>query len=128
MLKIDSKARARVSKVAERKERMTIVHLSSSRKDNQSDEFKYSDWGFSKFVGKAHSDMESIGEGDILVLTNAMLTKEPYEKDGETVRPKSPILTVFEFEVYRSVNGNATSKPKKQATIATLPPEDDIPF
>lgn len=117
--------RVRVQKVVEEKEKYIVLHLSSSRKE-QDGTYKYSDWGFVRFVGKARTYISenSVGEKAILSLKKAQFTKESYMKDGETVRPKNAQLVVFSCELYRA-GSSASSKP----TAEVVPyDEDEIPF
>jgi hypothetical protein len=119
---LSGEQRVKVNKIVEEKDNFTVAHLSSSRKDGE--KYVYSDWGFVRFVGGAHKYFSSnVSEKDVLTLKKAYFTKESYEKDGETLRPKNPQLVVFECEVYRS-GGNKSSAKKS----VEVPPEDDIPF
>jgi len=115
--------RARVTKVVEVKDKHSVVHLSTSRK--YKDKYLYSAWFYCSFVGDAHTLFRelNIGKGDVLVLKNSMMTWEEYEKNGETLRPKSPSLVVFDFDVYRKGGSTQSTKPPVEEED-----EDDIPF
>ena len=106
------------------KENYTQANLSSSRKDQNGGGYKYSDWGFVRFVGKAHEFMSSqVKVGDVIVLNKAQFTKEPYnDKEGNKAYPKNPQLVVFSCELYRA------GANKSEDSAVTQPSEDDIPF
>lgn len=105
------------------KDGYSVATLSSSRKKGKDETgYLYSDWGFVRFVGKAHEYVSAnVQDGNILVLEKAMLTKEPYtNKDGERVYPKNDQLVVFSCHLYK--------KNEESGAESELPPEDDIPF
>ena len=104
----------------------SVANLSSSRKNNKDEgKYLYSDWGFSKFVGKAHEFVsENVSDGDILVVKSAMMTKESYmDKNGQKAYPKSAQLVIFDCELYKTGSGG-NSKPAEEV----VPNDDDIPF
>lgn len=109
----------------ENKGNYSQANLSSSRKNTDGNGYSYSDWGFVRFVGKAHSFMsQNVKEGDILLLKKAIFSKESYMKDGAKQYPKSPQLVVFECELYRKGEGKVASDQED----VVVPDEDDIPF
>lgn len=114
--------RAKVGKV-EVKEKFTVINLSTSRKDQKTGKYVYSDWGFSRFVGKAHEFAQHLSEGDVVVLKKAIITKEPYEQNGEKKWPKYATVIVFDAEIYRSNGGKAQA-----SSTVTQPDDDTIPF
>lgn len=133
--------RVKVTKNKSEKENMkhydnyTVANVTSSRKNTGKDsdtvKYLYSDWGFVRFVGKAHTYMmENVQDGDIIIIKKAQMTKEPYTKNGVRVYPKSEQIVVFSVESYVPKEKNeGTSKSSKTAKQEVLEPEDDdIPF
>jgi len=103
-----------------RNENYTQANISTSNK-NADGTYSWSNWGFVKFVGKAHIAMKSISEGDKVVIKSGLIKKEPYnDKEGTRVWPKSEQIVVFDIEVFGSKSDSSES--------TELPPEDDIPF
>lgn len=130
---IQNTQRALVKKGKEGKQNLThnekysIANLSTSRsKGNGETGYLYSDWGFVRFVGKAHQYvMENVKDGDLIVLDRAIMTNESYtDKDsGERKFPQKPNIVVFECSLYQS-----DKKKSEENNQAEVPPEDDIPF
>ena len=105
------------------KDGYSVATLSSSRKKGKDETgYLYSDWGFVRFVGKAHEYVSAnVQDGNVLVLEKAMLTKEPYtNKDGERVYPKNDQLVVFSCRLYK--------KSEESGSEVETPDEDQIPF
>lgn len=103
----------------------SVATLSSSRKKGKDETgYLYSDWGFVRFVGKAHEYVSSnVQDGNVLVLEKAMWSKESYtNKDGERVYPKNPQLVVFSCHLYeKGASGNKESQVQEED-------ESEIPF
>lgn len=76
----------------------SLVQMSSSRKDKSSGEYKNSSWSYVRFVGEAHKKAGLLKRQDKILLKGAVLSKEPYEKNGETTSAKNPQITVFNWE------------------------------
>lgn len=108
------------------------VKFSSGRKDKRDDSYKNSNWSFVRFVFKAFDKFQELqsaiqdanGKGVSIVLTSATMTLESYEKGGETLYPKSPQITVFDFEFFVG-DGEESKRPSKKEPVQV---EDDIPF
>lgn len=117
-IQIKDGTRLKVKKVVEVKSKYAVVHLSSSRKDKQTDRWVYSNWGFARMVWHAHEKMLSleVGEGDVIEVVSGTVSFEPYGDDYKM--PKNPAVTIFDFEIYK-----AASKKEK----VELPLEDEIP-
>jgi hypothetical protein len=104
-------------------EKFTEVQFSSSRKEQgEGGEWKNSSWSFVRFVGKAHTKASNLQRKDRIVLTKAAMTKEPYEKDGETLYPKNPAMVVFDFDMVDVPAGNNPDVPPQ------VEDDSDIPF
>ena len=90
---ISNTQRALVKKGKDDKDNLThrdkysTANLSTSRsKGNGEKGYLYSEWGFARFVGKAHQYvMENVKDGDLIVLEKAIMTNESY-RDWETDR------------------------------------------
>lgn len=114
-LNIKEGQRAFVKKV-EIKNNMVVGSLSTGRK-GQDDNYINSFWN-TRFVGKASDPATTLGEGDRIELTSAIMTKEKSAKDGKYYDN----LTVFGFEVIskgQAKEGNGFSPAEE---------EDDLPF
>ncbi|GEM_PF-4839603 len=83
-----------------REEKFTEVRFSSGRKDKKTEKYVNSTWSFVRFVGEAHKKATALKKGDRIELKGAGFSSEPYEKDGETLYPKTPKLVVFNYEPY----------------------------
>ena len=92
-----------------REEKFTEVRFSSGRKDKKTEKYVNSTWSFVRFVGEAHKKTASLKKGDRIELKGAGFSSEPYEKDGETLYPKTPKLVVFNYEPYIPEDSQATS-------------------
>src|SRR5215216_3147750 len=97
-INLDKTARAKVMKIVKVEENYATVNLSSSRKDKRSGEYVYSSWGFARFVGDAFKSLDMLHDGDVITLTSAMISHEPYLKDDKKTWGEARI-TVFDFEV-----------------------------
>ena len=106
-------------------EKVTTANISTSEKDRQNDgKYLYSNWGFVRFVGKAHQYMvENVKDGDAIVIKSGKMTKTSYERDGKTVYPETEQLVVFDVVLWEK-RGEFSS----QENETEVPPEDDIPF
>lgn len=113
--------RAAVWKI-EDKGNYTLVQLSTGRKDKKTEKYVNSSWSFVRFVGKAHESAGQLERGSQIVFDGG-LSKEPYEKDGETVYPQNPSFVVFEWK-FKENNGESGSKENKSSE----PKEDEYPF
>ena len=106
----------------------STANLSTSRKNTKDDgkKYLYSGWSFVRFVGKAHEYLlENVKDGDLILIKKAQFTKESYEKDGETVFPKSEQLVVFDIELARPSSGSKETAP---ASVVADDDDSDIPF
>jgi len=130
---ISNTQRALVKKGKDDKDNLThrdkysTANLSTSRsKGNGEKGYLYSEWGFARFVGKAHQYvMENVKDGDLIVLEKAIMTNEAYmdKETGERKYPKKPNIVVFECSLYQS-----DKRKSEENNQAEIPPEDDIPF
>lgn len=130
---IQSTQRALVKKGKDGKQNLThhekysTANLSTSRsKGNGETGYLYSDWGFARFVGKAHQFvMENVKDENLIVLDKAIMTNEAYtnKETGERKYPVKPTIIVFECSLYQS-----DKKKSEENNQAEVPPEDDIPF
>ena len=121
--------RGKVQKI-EDKGNYSVVNFSTSRKDQRTNEYVYSSWGFTRFVSKAHQYLtdNNVQEGDILTIKNGAFSREPYEKDGQRNWPKSAQLVVFDCELYRK-NVNDQAQSESDATDKAVQEDEDlIPF
>lgn len=108
-----------------RSEKSTLANISTSRKDQQSGEYKYSGFGFVRFVGKAHDFMKSVKDGDVIVIKTGIITREAYMKDDQRMFPKNEQITVFDAELFKAGNGNQSASDEMEE----LPEDpDQIPF
>jgi len=118
----------------EDKGRFSLVRMSSSRKDKQTQEYKNSNWSFVRFVGKAHEKIQSEGlkRQDRIVLKGATISLEDYMEDGEKKYPKHPTITVFNWEYLESDGAGRMDSPPKVETSedSDVEPEqdEDLPF
>jgi len=106
-------------------ENYSVVSGSTSRKDKQTDEYVSSNWKFIRFVGDAHQDIKNgeLKEKDRIKVIAAIISHEPYIKDGERVWPKYPQITVFKWE-----HPESDDRRYEQAPVVTDDEPDDIPF
>jgi hypothetical protein len=105
----------------------SIVSISSSRKDKRDDTWKNSNWSYVKFVGAAHEKASELKEKDRIELHGATVSREEYtDANGERAWPKSPQITVFNWEFYTPDDTGAKNLDKAPA----VEPEDneDVPF
>jgi hypothetical protein len=113
-------------------EKYSVANLSTSRPKGKGEEgYLYSNWGYVRFVGDAHKYIQShhVKDGDLLVLNKAVVSKEPYEKDGKTVYPTSEQILVLDCVLSRkAAKGKTEEDIEDENEEAELPPEDDIPF
>ena len=126
--------RALVSKFRDGRENIqhhsnySTANLSTSRKNSKDDgkKYLYSGWGFVRFVGKAHEYLlENVKDGDLILIKKAQITKEAYEKAGETVYPKYESIVVFDLELARS---SGSKESESESSVADDVDEDDVPF
>lgn len=105
--------------------KVTTASLSTSEKDMQNEgKFVYSNWPYTRFVGKAHQYMlENVKDGDLIVVKSGKFSRSPYKKDGETVYPKNDTLTVFDVELVRSAGASTTQNDEIE-----VPDPEEIPF
>jgi len=103
MLNIARGQRVKVFKI-EDKGNYSLVRFSTSRKDKRDDEYKYSNWSFVRFVGRAHDRLSHVEEGDRIILDGAGISLEPYMKNGEKLYPKNPQIIVFNFNLLDEAN------------------------
>jgi len=108
-----------------------LVQFSSSRKDKRIEDSKKqwvnSSWSFVRFVGKAHKKLGELSRGTRIELHGATIALEPYEKDGETIYPKTPGLVVFDFSVLSQSEGGGSAGFDKPPVV-TEDDSDLIPF
>jgi hypothetical protein len=93
-------------------------------------EYIYSDW-IVTFVGKAHIKcLEEVTEDSIIEINSGIFTKEPYQKEGAKVYPKTDKFIVFDFTVFKKSDEKANSTPVANEEIKqpVAPSDDDIPF
>lgn len=116
---------------AEDKGKYWEVQISTGRKKSKdSTEYLNSSWGFCHMIGEAKNRATKHGgfeKGQRILIKSAGLTREPYEKDGETVWPKNPSITIFDFEFVEKKTGGYIDEPP-QVEDATEETQDDIPF
>ena len=126
--------RALVSKFKDGKENIqhyakySTANLSTSRKNSKDDgkKYLYSGWGFVRFVGKAHEYLlENVKDGDLILIKKAQITKEAYEKAGETVYPKYESIVVFDVELARS---SSEGKGNESGSSVADDDDDRVPF
>ena len=107
------------------------IQFSSGRKDKRDGSYKNSPRSFVRLVWKAHEKANQLaslveqagGKGVTIVLSNASESNEPYrDKDDKPAYPKSPQITIFDFEFFENEGSGSQEKAPE------LPPEDDIPF
>lgn len=127
MLNISDNQRVRVFKV-EDKGNYSSVTFSTWRKDKRDGEYKYSNWGFVRFVGAAHKKASELEEGSKIVLKGAGISREEYQdSDGNRAWPKQPQVIVFNFEFLDSeTSERETEKEETKDTVAY--DEDELPF
>jgi hypothetical protein len=124
----------------DKSDKYATVKCSSSRKDKMTDAYKNSNWSYVKFVGEAFQAVKSMKEKDRITNINFSISCEPYEKNGETIYPKSPQIVVYSFEKAESgktaTGGKSATTPKKPTSkpIASAEVElediddDSLPF
>jgi hypothetical protein len=106
----------------EPKDKFTEVQFSSSRKEQgEGGGWKNSSWSFVRFVGAAHTKAAGLQRQDRIVLTKAAMSKEPYEKDGETLYPKNPAMVVFDFDMADAPAGHNPDVPPQVEDEPELP-------
>ena len=77
----------------------SMVKMSSSRKDQKSNEYKNSNWNFVRFVAEAHKKASQLKERDRIELKGAGISSEAYiDKEGKKVYPKNPQIVVFNWD------------------------------
>lgn len=109
-------------------EKYAKVRLGTSRKDKNSGEYKNSNW-FTTFLGEnAMKNIMELNEGDKIVITSFSFALEPYEKDGETVYPKTPAVNIYAWEfndeqAQQAAHGGMDTPPAVDDNN-----DDDIPF
>lgn len=108
-----------------------LVDFSSSRKDKRLPEDKQwvnSSWGFTRFVGNAYSKIDELSRGTRIELHGAIVSREPYEKDGETLYPKTPQIVVFDFSVLSQGEGGTAKPSRGMGTPPAVEEDENIPF
>ena len=111
---------------ADIKEGYSLVSMSTSRKDKRDDSYKNSNWGFVRFVGKAHEKIEEL-ERQARIVVKGGMSKESYDKEGEKMWPKNPQIVIFDWdfaEAYQSSGGPMDTAPM----VVDDDDSDDIPF
>ena len=101
--------------------------ISSSRKDKRLPDGKQwvnSSW-FCKFVGKAYDKSSELAKGTRIEIVSGTIAQEPYEKDGETLYPKSPQVTIFDFIVPSNSEGGSSAGFDASPAVEN---DDEIPF
>jgi hypothetical protein len=119
--------------------RAVVKHIEQNEKyaelridtwDKQQDgTYKYSNWSFVRFVGKANTFvLEEVEVGDTISINFGKITRESWkDKKGNRLFPKSERITVFTAEMFKKKsedNGKADTKGK----APVLPAEDEFPF
>lgn len=124
MLNIAKGQRARIFKIEDRGN-YSLVTFSTWRKDKRDDTYKYSNWGFTRFVGDAHKKLVNVSEGDKILLEGAGISREEYrDNDGERAWPKQPQVVVFNFKLIDDDYSNEDfSEPEVEDDSG-----DDFPF
>jgi len=110
----------------ELQDKVAMVNLSTSRKDKDG-EYQNSSWGkYNRFVGTARNKADNLmnlipadGKPVRIKILKAVMSNEPYLKDGAKVYPKWPQLAVFDFEFSDFPNAGASAEEDD---------EDDLPF
>jgi len=104
----------------------SVVSISSSRKDKRDDTWKNSNWSFVKFVGAAHEKAKELKEKDRIELHGATISREEYkDSNGERAWPKTPQITVFNWEFY---SPDDTGAKNLDSAPSVEPDEDNLPF
>lgn len=97
------------------------LRISTSRKNSESNEYKYSSW-FAKAIGHAFNSLKDVKEGDRIVCTKTTLTNEPYtDKDGKT-------KSFFDFVISEATIGTLQTEAEngtKQSETASNQNNDD---
>ncbi len=128
MLSIKDNQRAKIFKI-EDKGSYALVTLSTSRKDKRDDQYKYTNWSFVRFVGKAYEKISNIQEGDKIVLKGAGLSKEEYkDSNGNRAWPKQPQFIVFNFEIYDPDDNNASGGLDTPPEVEEDSDDNELPF
>lgn len=104
----------------------SVVQFSTSRKDRKTDNYLNSRWSFVNFVGEAHEKIKNVKIGDCITNARMAFAWEPYEKDGEKIYPKSPRITVFDFETYGNRGRAKEKEPDEYSDSDDF--GDDFPF
>ena len=125
MLNIRENQRVRIFKV-EDMGNYSQVKMSSWRKDKRDDTYKYSNWSFVRFVGRAHEKAGDLKEGDKIELKGAGISLEEYkDSDGNRAWPKNPQLVVFNFEWMDAENSGGGFGPPQVEEESS---DDEMPF
>lgn len=111
-------------KKVEDKGSYALVQLSTSRKDKKLNKSVYSNWSYVRFVGNAYKDIVDVEPGTAIVVKAMSIENTPYEKDGQTIWPKSPQFTVFAWELSERNNNQSEDAPP----VVEEDEEDEIPF
>lgn len=112
-------------KSVDRKEKYTVVECSTSRKDKRTNEWIYSNWKFSSFVGHAHNSAQSLAEGQKIKITNGTV-ENVWNNEKKQAFLK---LTVFDFEFADTQSIPATKTEFDGDFVSGAPELDDsCPF
>jgi hypothetical protein len=112
--------------IQEDKGNYAVVKISSSRKDKKTEKYVNSSW-YANFVGSAYEKLKELGipEKTRIKISGATMKKEPYQQDGETLYPKFPTLTVFNFELS---DEKVKTKRVEKASDDNFELDNEIPF
>lgn len=118
---------ARVWEVVETKDKYTVVKMSTSKKNKQTNEYEQ-DWadGRVRLVGTAHNQIKALGVGDkgVSVKIGSCDVSNKYDKDKKTTYTN---YVVFNFDDATNNNTNG-SQANTQTPTAPAQEDDDLPF
>ncbi|MDD3138940.1 MAG: hypothetical protein PHX08_08215 [Lachnospiraceae bacterium] len=111
----------------ENKGKYSIVELSTSKKDVKTNQYE-TDFSekFVRFIGKAHTDLQQLHDGDSIKLKDVEVTNS-YNK--ETKKGYTNFL-VFSFEEVTSNQSHSNAPSDTQPSFMEIPPtdKDALPF
>jgi hypothetical protein len=105
----------------EDKGKYASVRLGTSRKDKQTNKYIASTWSFVRFVGEAYKNILDVEEKTKIIILSGSISLEPYQKDGQTMYPQNPQITVFSWEYAEPRDSQYDSAPVVESDDNELP-------
>jgi len=114
-------------RIQEEKDNYSIVSLGTSSKDKEKN-WHNSGWGYCRFVGGANKDLDTLKEGDKIVIVSGKIDRDSWvDQEGKKQYPKNEKITIFSWEKYVP-DSSARTGMDAPPVVETNEDEEDAPF